>query len=76
MHRKTVADWRAAPYRDRLATSADFVVKLGGYRSLPADLRRRSEDFETCISKAVEGGEVDSHPVSEIGAACAVLLGY
>jgi hypothetical protein len=76
LHAKSVAEWRSASRRDRLATSADFVMKLGDYRSLPSDLRRRSEELETCISKAVEGGEVDTRPVSEIGAACAVLLGY
>jgi hypothetical protein len=62
--------------QNRLATSADFVMKLGHYESIPSDLRQRSEDVEKCISKAVEGGIVDDHDVSEIGATCGVLLGY
>ena len=76
LHRRTVREWRAATYENRLATSADFVMTLGRYQSLPPDLRQRAEGFEKCISEAVEDGSVDDRAVSEIGATCGVLLGY
>ena len=76
LHDKTVANWRAATYENRLATCADFVIKLGKYQSLPLDLKKRAVELEACISKAVEGGSVDKKPLSEIATTCAVLLGY
>lgn len=76
LHDKTVADWRAARYENRLATCADFVMTLGKYQSLPSDLKKRAVELQACISKAVDGGSVDSKPVSEIAGTCAVLLGY
>lgn len=76
LHARTVQEWRAATYENRLATSADFVMTLGRCRSLPPDLRQRAEAFERCITEAAEGGATDDRPVSETGATCGVLLGY
>ena len=76
MHDKTVAEWRAAGFENRLATNADFVVKLGKYETLPPDLRKRATELEACISKAVEDGNLDDKPVSEVAAVSAVTLGY
>jgi DNA-binding beta-propeller fold protein YncE len=76
LHGKTLAEWRAATYTNRLATSADFVIKAGNFRSLPLDLKSRATELERCISNADAGIEVDHWRVSETGAACALLLGY
>jgi tetratricopeptide (TPR) repeat protein len=76
LHEKTVAEWRTASAGDRLATSADFVMTVGKYQTLPSDLRKRAADLQTCISEAVAGGQVDHQNVSEIAATCAVLMGY
>lgn len=76
LHRRTVGEWRTATYENRLATSADFVMTVGDYSSLPSDLRSRAQAFESCITGAVSDGNVDDKAVSEIAATCAVLLGY
>jgi hypothetical protein len=76
LHKKTIADWRAATYENRLATCADFVMGLGKYETLPPDLKERATAFEACISDAVAGGSVDHQQVSEIAAVCAVSMGY
>ena len=75
LHDKTIADWRAATYENRLATCADFVMKLGKYESLPADLKERATQLEICISKAAESG-LGERKVAEFGAVCAVYMGY
>ena len=76
LHDKTIVEWRTASYDNRLATCADFVMTLGKYQSLPPDLKKRAVDFEACISKSVEDGNVDNKSVSEFGSVCGVLLGY
>ena len=76
LHDKTVAEWRTATYENRLATSADFVMKLGKFQLLPPDLGKRAIELEACISTAVQDGFTDHWTVSATGAPCAVLLGY
>ena len=53
-----------------------MVYELGGRGSIPSDLRERAAELETCISKAIEDGNLDDEPVNEIAALCAVGLGY
>ena len=77
LHGATIADWKSATARNRLATSADFVMVSGQYQSLPPDLRDRAVQFEECISTATQGvAAVDTSLVSEIAAACGLLLQY
>lgn len=76
LHAESVAAWRGATDMNRLATSADIVMKVGGYTSIPSDLKSRAADMQSCISEAVADGSVDQMKVSEIAAACAVMLGY
>lgn len=76
LHDKTVREWRAATYENRLATCADFVMVSGDHISHPPDLKHRSRQLEACISSAVRGGEFDYKEVSEFAASCAILLGY
>ena len=76
LHGATIADWKSATARNRLATSADFVMVSGQYQSLPPDLRDRAVQFEECISTATGVAAVDTSLVSEIAAACGLLLQY
>ena len=76
LHRRTIADWQVATYENRLATSADFVMSMGKYSSVPPDLRARASALERCISEAGrDAALVGGKQVSEIGATCGVLLG-
>ena len=76
LHEKTIAEWRTATYRNRLATSADFVIGVGKFQSFPPDFKERAMDFEACISTAVQDGFTDHWTVIDTGAPCAILLGY
>lgn len=76
LHDKTIGEWRAARYENRLATSADIVVSVGKYRTLPPDLKRRATEMEIAISTAADDGGIDHMSVAEIAAGCAVLMGY
>jgi hypothetical protein len=71
-----VKDGRAATYENRLATPSDFVMVVGKDDSLPPDLGQKASAMEAAITNAVSGGNVDYKDVSEIGATCAVLMGY
>ena len=76
LHQKTIKEWRSATAEDRLATSGDFVRKLGRYQALPLDLKERAVDMEACISRAIQGLDADQKAVAEIGATCGILLKY
>ncbi|HUG69750.1 MAG TPA: hypothetical protein VMM76_18505, partial [Pirellulaceae bacterium] len=68
LHTKRIADWRTATYANRLATCADFVMALKKYDYIPADLRSRAQELESCISESVRGGIADDLSVSEVAA--------
>ena len=75
LHGKTVAEWRAASSRDRLATSSDFVAKIRKFDSL-ADMLVAAHGMQTCITTASPDEGVQHLKVSEMAASCAILLGY
>lgn len=75
LHKSTVAEWRKAPYSNRLATSADFIAATQDvdYGDLN-EFKLWATDLENCISIAVSGGNVDSELVSFVSALCKVQL--
>lgn len=81
LHRRSVAEWNAAGYKNRFATSADFVATLRkGKFSAMSEMRAKAIEMEVCISEAAkaerEAKEIRTMKVSELAAACAVLMGY
>jgi len=83
LHNKTAMEWHQATYRNRLATSADFITATTPkekQRLLFNDdmrlLRQRAEALEACITESTQDPETRIMKVSEVGAACLVLLGY
>ena len=50
----TLADWRAASKRNRLATCADYVLTLGNFATPPPDWKDRSIKLESAISLFVD----------------------
>ena len=80
LHNRTMAEWSRASYRDRLATSADFFATSIDSRSEPPRhpdrFRGEAIELEVCISETHAEGITDSQRVSEIAAACLILLGY
>lgn len=74
LHRASIGQWRAATYENRLATSADMVANIKQFSSIEA-MKSAAEELEQCVSKAAEGAQAEQR-VSEVAAACAILLGY
>ncbi len=79
LHKKTVKDWRVATYENRLATAADFVTATSKSRGISFASMDQVKDhavaLEREISAAGEGGYADNQPVSQVAAACLVLMG-
>ena len=83
LHRASAAEWNSSSHANRLATSADFVASIMGTDAVRREtrgdinrLRPRAERMKSCIDDALAGNNSRTIRVSEIGAACAVLLGY
>ena len=78
LHRVTLGRWASAPYRDRLATSADFVatsLETNGKRPRSMDdLKSQAINLELCITATAGDGEEDQLKVAEIAALCWILL--
>ncbi len=75
LHQSSIGQWKASTYENRLATSADMVANLEKFSSIES-MRSAAEEMEQCISKASEGTQVEQQKVSEVAAACALLMGY
>lgn len=73
LHRSTIAEWRQASPRNKLATAADWVTALklaDNFR----DTRPLAEELVTCIDGSIAGHDVGFLETREIGAACATLM--
>lgn len=78
LHRATVKEWREADYMNRLATAADWALTmLEKSGNKPADtdaLKPFAVDLEACVSTTSASGYADGQSVSELAAACWILL--
>lgn len=78
LHRATVKEWREADYTNRLATAADWALTmLEKSGNKPADtdaLKPFAVDLEACVSTTAASGYADGQSVSELAAACWILL--
>lgn len=75
LHKSTIGDWRSASQRDQLATAADFVAAVGAAAN-HEDLLVRAHGLRTCIDEVAGDANNRAMQVAEIGAMCAVILGY
>lgn len=78
LHKAKMREWSRSSYRNRLATSSDFTAKLldiDGKRIPPIDqLKPLAMLLEHNISTANSGGVADDQKVSDVAAACWILL--
>lgn len=77
LHQATVADWKVATDKNKLATSADMMAVVDNTVSMD-ELRIRAESLKKCIDEAVDIDEksIDEGDVSEFSAICVISLGY
>jgi hypothetical protein len=74
LHRATIREWKVASPRNRLATAADFASRVL-HPATTEEVRAPAREMMECIDQASESAP-DYKPVSEIGAACMVLMGW
>ncbi len=75
LHNVTAKEWHAATYRNRLATSADFVAGAKAASNMK-ELRERAVGLERCITAGTDDPALEELKVKDVAAACLVLLGY
>lgn len=75
LHQASIGQWKAGTYENRLATSADMIANVKQFSSVE-EMRSAAEELEKCISKTAEGAEAEQQRVTEVAAACALLMGY
>jgi hypothetical protein len=77
LHRSTASQWHGASSANRLATAADWSVRIlseNRVRQLGmTGWRTYSQELADCVSAATSGGP-QNQAVSEIAAACAILM--
>jgi len=73
LHEKTVGEWRMATAKNKLATAADWCASFDNSVGMEK-LKIRAAQMVVCVDTAVQDGLVDSLGVSEIAAACTLLL--
>lgn len=71
LHQTTIADWKVASNKNKLATSADMMAAVDNTVSMD-ELRIRAEALKKCIDETV----IDESKVAEVGAMCIILSGY
>lgn len=88
LHKASVYKWIGATYKNKLATSGDFVVKaLGGSAYCAAnytfdEIKIKAIELEACISEVCKEKEEEPKPVSaswqisEIAVVCLLQLRY
>ncbi|MNR86721.1 hypothetical protein D3C72_175760 [compost metagenome] len=81
LSRSTMAEWKRASYRNRLATASDFLAALWIEGELNAeigsmdDLKPLAVELEKQLSSVSSGGnQADSQSVSTMAAGCIILM--
>lgn len=78
LHKATLGEWKVAPYRDRLATSADMVVGTYQVDGIPVPsldvIRSQAIELEAGISEVAKEPSASGRTVSETAAVLTVLM--
>ena len=75
LHKATAAEWQAATASNKLATAADFLAAIKAARSM-SELKTKGNALQKCITESTKDSISHNLKVSEVAAACVVLLGY
>lgn len=77
LHNATLRSWQRGSSRNQLATAADWAVHILGratvYQIGMSGVRLHANNLVICINRAATPAMLDQ-PVSELAAACAILL--
>lgn len=72
----TVAEWKQAASRDKLATCAYWVSKTDFKWSDRSELKPHAKDLLICIDETISGVPMDKDNVNGVAALCLTMLGF
>lgn len=79
LHTSPAGDWLEASYRDKMATSADWVVTMRGadqYDGSVANAIPDAKALVTCLNEALAGPVIPKDNLGTLAAVCGVLMGW
>ena len=79
LHTSPAKQWLTAPYRDKMATAADWVVTIRGedhYDWQVANAIPDAKAMVTCLNEALAGPVVPKDKLSTLAAICGRLMGW
>lgn len=76
LHRSKIGEWKSATDENKMATCADFIMKMKNNISLN-EAKYYALNLKNCIDVSTNDlDEINDEKVSQIAATCAVILGY
>lgn len=76
LHRSKIREWKSATDENKMATCADFIMKMKPNISLN-EAKYYALNLKNCIDEATYGlDETNEEKVTQIAATCAIILGY
>ena len=78
LHKGTIAQWKEATDRNKLATCGDWVAVGNNSVSDRTLLKMRAESLKRCVDQLADGQDEksDDDAISEIAAICISTFGY
>jgi len=75
LHNGTAREWHEATENNKLATSADFIIRANAASTEPL-IKSRAKELKICISEATDDPKLYTMKIAEVGAGCIILMGY
>ena len=78
IHKGTIAQWKEASDRNKLATCGDWVAVGNNPVSDMALLKMRADSLKRCVDQIADGQDEksDEDAISEIATICILTFGY
>ncbi|VXB07832.1 conserved hypothetical protein [Flavobacterium sp. 9AF] len=76
LHRSKIEEWKSATDENKMATCADFIMKMKPNISIN-EAKSHALNLKNCIDEATYGSDyTNDEKVTQIAATCAIILGY
>ncbi len=76
LHQSKIREWKSATNENKMATCADFIMKMKPNISLN-EAKYYALNLKNCIDETTYGSDyTDQERVTQIASTCAVVLGY
>jgi len=75
LHNAEASQWHKSSAHNKVATAADFIVKLE-FSSNMEQLKQRAFELSICITEATSEKSLMSMKITDVAVLCVVQLGY